>query len=362
LVVGAVISAAAATMPRPAQAAAARQALVIGNGTYSALPALQACLLSAHAVAAALRGAEFDVVEREDATTGGFDAAIAEAGRHLADNAGAPAFVYVCVYATSFNDRAFLLPTTANIARPADVFTQGVLAKSLLDLLTRSGVRAAVLAFDVVPAPIGSAPGGPAATAPGASGLDALAQGTLPDSLGYIAVSQGPPPAAPTPLATSFVADLKGTTVQAGSLLAAVRQQLGASKAATLVALHAPTAPAYLIGTPAPPPQAVDPAVAALTAALMPRAAPASPVTPATSSASAPTTVPGTMPAEEHMTEADRRRVQSALVQLGYYDGKADGTFGGDTRAAIRRFQHELGSAMTGRLTAEQATKLVAGR
>ena len=30
-----------------------------------------------------------------------------------------------------------------------------------------------------------------------------------------------------------------------------------------------------------------------------------------------------------------------------------------DTRAAIRRYQHELGAAMTGRLTAAQATKLV---
>ena len=59
------------------------------------------------------------------------------------------------------------------------------------------------------------------------------------------------------------------------------------------------------------------------------------------------------------MTEADRRDVQSALVRLGYYGSPVDGVFGPDTRAAIRRYQHEIGGEMTGRLTADQATKLV---
>ena len=67
------------------------------------------------------------------------------------------------------------------------------------------------------------------------------------------------------------------------------------------------------------------------------------------------------MPADEQMTEADRRQVQTALARLGYYNGQVDGIFGPDTRAAIRRYQHELGAAMTGRLTAAQATKLVGG-
>lgn len=62
------------------------------------------------------------------------------------------------------------------------------------------------------------------------------------------------------------------------------------------------------------------------------------------------------------MTEADRRRVQAALAVLGYYDGRIDGQFGAETRAAIRRFQHEIGANMTGHLTPEQAGRLVAGR
>ena len=35
---------------------------------------------------------------------------------------------------------------------------------------------------------------------------------------------------------------------------------------------------------------------------------------------------------------------QTALARLGYYDGKIDGIFGPDSRAAIRRYQHELGA------------------
>ena len=59
------------------------------------------------------------------------------------------------------------------------------------------------------------------------------------------------------------------------------------------------------------------------------------------------------------MTEADRRDVQTALARLGYYDGGVDGLFGSDTRAAIRRWQHEVGAEMTGTLSGEQATGLV---
>jgi peptidoglycan hydrolase-like protein with peptidoglycan-binding domain len=68
------------------------------------------------------------------------------------------------------------------------------------------------------------------------------------------------------------------------------------------------------------------------------------------------------MPAEAAMTEFDRRTVQSVLLRLGYYDRAVDAVFGPETRAAIRRYQHEIGSEMTGFLTAEQATRLVNSR
>lgn len=346
--------------PQPTRAAAAPVALVIGNGTYTSLPTLPACLLSAHAVAAALRGAGFQVVEREDATSGGTDAAINEAGHDLAADPAAPAVVYICAYATAFNDRPFLLPTSANIARPADVLTQGVLAKSLLDLLTRSGTRPALLALDVVPTP-----GSPAAL-----GLATYAQGTLPDGLGYIAVSQGSPPDAPTTMATALAAGLKATSVQIAPLLAAVQQPLSGSKAATIAALRVPPAPAYLLGAPVQPPPAPAPPVSPPPAPPPPAQSPAAPVAaaaapaapgPSATSSVAPAPAQASMPAEEAMTEADRRRIQTVLARLGYYDGRVDGVFGPDTRAAIRRFQHEIGAPMSGRLAADQATRLVSG-
>jgi len=61
------------------------------------------------------------------------------------------------------------------------------------------------------------------------------------------------------------------------------------------------------------------------------------------------------------MSDAVLRRVQAALARLGYYDGIVDGIFGPETRAAIRRFQHEIGDPMIGRLSADEATRLVNG-
>lgn len=57
-------------------------------------------------------------------------------------------------------------------------------------------------------------------------------------------------------------------------------------------------------------------------------------------------------------TDADRRRVQAALAHLGYYGGRVDGVFGPESLAATRRYQHELGAEMTGRLTIEQFRRL----
>src|SRR4051794_38612783 len=118
------------------QAEPARSALVLGNGTYAALPGIPGCARSANAVAAALRGAGLNVTERQDASTGGLDAGIGEFSQHLTEGKGA-AFIYACAYATDFNNRTFLLPTTARITRPTDALTQGVLAKSMLATVSR---------------------------------------------------------------------------------------------------------------------------------------------------------------------------------------------------------------------------------
>jgi peptidoglycan hydrolase-like protein with peptidoglycan-binding domain len=44
---------------------------------------------------------------------------------------------------------------------------------------------------------------------------------------------------------------------------------------------------------------------------------------------------------------------------MGYYKAHVDGVFGPLTRAAIRRFQHDIDAELTGHLTAEEASRLV---
>ena len=326
-------------LPPAASAASPGVALVVGNGTYGALPSLPACLRSAHAVASALTAQGFQVVQREDASTGGMDAAFSDFSRELAASGDAPAFVYSCGYATAFNNRPFMLPVSARIARPTDVLTQGVLAKLLVDVIARGSPRTSIVAIDVVPVP----------DAPPALGLDALLQTSLPQGMGLVAVSQAKPADAPTLLAVSLVAGLKGAQVQTAPLLANLQQQL-ANQPVTLAALHAPLTSGYLAGAPppAPPP---PPQVQAVVAPAAPAPAPPPPT---------PAVV--VIPSDDQMTDNDRRTVQTALARLGYYPGPIDGVFGPDTRAAIRRYQHELGADMTGRLTGTQASRLASGQ
>jgi len=75
--------------------------------------------------------------------------------------------------------------------------------------------------------------------------------------------------------------------------------------------------------------------------------------------ANAPAATPAGTPAAAPPGQAELRRHQLALQRLGYYGGKVDGVAGADTLAAIRRFQHELHAEMTGRLTPEQAERLL---
>jgi hypothetical protein len=76
--------------------------------------------------------------------------------------------------------------------------------------------------------------------------------------------------------------------------------------------------------------------------------------------APSPTATPApTMPAEDKMSDVNRRNVQEALHHRGYYQGPVDGIFGRRTRAAIRRFQDSIGAKRTGYLTAVEASRLV---
>jgi hypothetical protein len=314
-------------------------ALVIGNTAYSSLPPLRACTGSAHVVTAALRHAGFVVTEALDLSNGEMGAAI---NRFAAASAAAPtgsAVIYVCGYAVDLDGRDFLLPASARLERESDALSQGLPAKSLVDAVGRSGVRAGLVLLDAVVAPKSSA----------ALHLDAVAA-SRPRTVSFAGVASAAPlPEGATGFAAAISAALATTTppqVEAGALLQAISARLGGAA----LAVGAPTEPTWLVGGPAPATAPVPPTPA-------PTPAPSAAAPPGRPGAVTPAALP---PEEEQMTEADRRRVQTALKRLGYYPGEIDGKFGADTRAAIRRYQHEIGVDMVGRLTPEQAGRLLA--
>lgn len=355
LTIGAVLALVSlgATQPATAQSHQ-RVALVLGNGAYVVQQPVPACPPAARAVADRLRAAGYDVVDRNDVSGGGFDAALAEFSSRLAKAPGAGAFVYICGRGASLNDRAFLLPVSATLERPTDLFTQGVLVKAIYDALSRSNAGPSVVALDVMP-PAGAKP----------TGFDTVAQTAASDGLAAITVLEASPGPAGTPLSAALVAALgSAPTIENGAFLAALQQRLGANSATTIAVVRQPKITGLIVGRPpapvaaplpvappvvAPPPPPPQPVIAAPPPVGPPPATP--PVEPAV-----------TMPDEDLMTLENRKRMQEALKLLGYYNGALDGVFGPETRAAIRRFQMQVMSEPTGRLTPQQASRLATVR
>ena len=350
---GAVLAAALAVSPAaaaPGPSAASGIALVIGNGAYDYLPPLPACPASARTVASALQNVGFEVVEKEDVTSGEMEAAFIDLSRRLAAAPGMGALVYVCGYAGGYDGRDFLLPVSAAVAHPPDLLAQGVLAKSLLDALTGTPDADGLLLIDAVPLEGGAG---------GGLGFEGIKQATLPDRVGAAAAIETKPTAGPTPVAKALVAGLHGQRIETGALLLDMAGALSSGSGASFAAVRSPAATAVLVGAPSLAPPATTPSAAA--AAHRQPPAPAAPA-PAPA-ASVPATVAPVTAApmnEAQMGEPERRRVQIALAQLGYYDGRIDGAFGPETRAAIRRFQHEIKADMTGVLTPSEAGRLLA--
>jgi peptidoglycan hydrolase-like protein with peptidoglycan-binding domain len=329
-------------LSHPLRAEPPRVALIVGSANYSSLPGVVGCGRSANAISAALRALNFQITERQDPSTGGIDAGMSEFADRL-NNGKGPGFVYICGYATDFNNRTFLLPTTARIGRPSDVITQGVLAKAMLTTVSRDPATVAVVVFDLIPQP----------GQPQRIDLDALSSIAVPSGVGIVAATEATTTQGPTPVAAAIVAALSGPEVRTEGLLANLRAKLAGNQS-TALAWHVPARPGFLAGGPPPPaPAAAPPSPPAAAVAAPPAPQVAAPV-------SAAATV--RIPDEAQMTEFDRRQVQDSLLRLGYYDRAVDSVFGAETRAAIKRYQHEIGSEMTGHLTADQATRLVNSR
>lgn len=315
--------------------AQAPRALVIGNGAYGFLPPLPECAASAKIVASALRGAGFEVAEKTDLSSGAMQAAL---GGFAKAASGGPALLYVCGYASAYNDRDFMLPISASLARPSDVLAQGVLAKSVADSLTGSP---GLVVLDAAPLVSGG-------TAPLA--FEILKTMSLPDGVGLAAVTEAKSGDGPTPLANALAGGI-GPRLDPASALTALQRAVPSSGGVRFAVVRPPrpiaARPAPLAVVPAPVPAPIP--------APVPAPLPA-PVAPA---ASAAPSAPAMSLDESSMSDAERRRVQIGLAQLGYYDGRIDGVFGPETRAAIRRYQHELKADMTGTLLPDQTARLL---
>jgi hypothetical protein len=306
----------------PAQSQPFRTALIISNAQYADLPPLPRCTASAAMVRDALKAKGFEVVERSDVRRGEFDAAIGALAKRTAASPPSVAVLYFCGYAREFNGRSFLLPAAASIARDNDVLTQGLISKSLVDSLARVGDSTGVVLLD------GFQPPGASAT-----GLARLGEQIQPGSFAVIGANNDAAAQGPTAAAQALRGQMAGEEVSLEKFVAGMRGELAKSGAGAAFFVAATGRPSFLAGGKPPPAPVAAPA-------------PAAP----------PQQV---MVDEDRMSDQDRRQVQVALATLGYYSGRIDATFGPETRAAIRRFQFEIKAEMTGRLSAEQATKLV---
>lgn len=315
-----------------AQPAPQGLALVIGTGAYASQPAVPACRGGAEAVAGALRALGFAVTERHDPGRGEFDAALASFGRSRAAVPEAPAVIYLCGLATEWNNRAFLIPASASLARDTDTLTQGILARNAADAASRGATGPSLTVLDLTPRP-----GSGALTA---AGLAAAAESATSANAALVATSGTAANLPVTPLAAALRAELAGPSVELTALVAALRTRM---PEAARLAVVAPGRPMHLAGG---PPAAATPPPAAAPAPPLPATAPAAPI-------------PGQVLEEAGLNEAQRRRIQAGLGVLGLYSGRVDGNFGAETRAAVRRYQASAGAEPTGRLTPSQIAALL---
>jgi len=311
-----------AAVPGPARSEAPRLALVIGSSAYTAYPELDPCRASAGSLSGALRRAGFQVTERLNPSNGQMGAAISAFAEAVSRAPDTIAVGYVCGYAVALDNRLFLLPASAALARDTDVLSQGIVGRMFVSALARSGARSGLILIDIQALP------GATAGLPLASLVDATKLG----GMGFAAVqSVGPVPAGTTDLAAAAAAVAAGNDWRAASKT--LRSKLPVSARRTMV-IHDPADG----GLPLPAPAAMG---GGATSGVMPGGSNSAAVAPGS------------------LSMADARRVQLALQRLGYYSGKVDGVTGPDTSAAIRRFQHELRVEMTGQLTRPQIERLL---
>jgi len=178
--------------------------------------------------------------------------------------------------------------------------------------------------------------------------FSSIADVAAPDGVGFIAVVGPAPVSGPTALATALASGVADPKVETAVLLSRAEAGLRSDPSTRVAALRIPPVSrplAAIEAPPPPPPQTAAPEPARV------QAPPAQSATPPARQL--------VLSDEAGMTDIERKRVQEALARVGYYGAKIDGVFGSETRAAIRRFQHEIGAEQTGFITGEQAIRLL---
>lgn len=299
-----------------ADTVATKRALVVAMANYKALPPLPQCPIAARNIAAALRGAGFEVREAFDVSNGELNGALASFAQQTAPQS--TLFTYYCGYADIYNGRAFLVPVSAALDTPDRIMVEGVVAASFVNVLGRTNPLAAIAIVDVAPAPGKSELVTTASLTPAAPAAATV----------MLAVSQSTPGGPGNVLADW----LRMPVMTLRGLLEGARDEWKGQLGTTLALTELPANDVYLRG---------DAAVLGARAA----------------AAKAPDG--GVADAERQMSDPERRRVQSRLQALGYYPGPIDGQFGAKTRDAIRKFQAANGLASTGYLGVPEATRLL---
>ncbi|WP_223291794.1 caspase family protein [Defluviicoccus vanus] len=115
---------------------ATKRAMVVAMANYKALPPLPQCPIAARNVAAALRGAGFEVREAFDVSNGELNGTLASFAQQAAPQS--TLFTYYCGYAVNYNGRTFLVPVSATLDTPDRIMVEGVVAASFVNVLGRT--------------------------------------------------------------------------------------------------------------------------------------------------------------------------------------------------------------------------------
>lgn len=325
--------------------AAERVALVIGNGAYRHAPPLPNPPNDARAMASALKGIGFQVVEGTDLDIEGMRARIGAFERALARGDARVGLVFYAGHGMQVDGENYLIPVDAELETSSDLKFKTVAATWLLDeVLGGAGSegRVNVVMLDACrdnPLTRSFARRTRSATGSGLADITA-AEGA------YIAFATAPGNVAEdgaganSPFTTAILRNIARPGLEINSLMNAVRGEVYAQtgKRQRPYATSALLGDFYFV-----PPSAV-------TAALPPPAAvePATPAPAATTTSRQPSAedlrLSALLRVENALlpTEAARREVQAALRALGHAaagGGRPDGRFGPGTRDAVRDFQ-----------------------